>query len=130
MLSTRGRITLHQAPGSWRLDWLQAALEEIVVEGALALAAVQLEAFHADPTDRFIVAAALARGATLLTADRAILAWPGPHPHKSTLTHPLSRLGHGKAPALAGAFLMKSSHQRQRVGPTPCGYRTPPPAIR
>ncbi len=78
MLAARGRIDLHQAPGSWRLDWLQAGLQEIALDGALALAAVQLEAFHADPADRFIVATALARGATLLTADQAILAWPGP----------------------------------------------------
>ena len=46
--------------------------------GANAVAASALEAFHADPADRFIVATALARGATLLTADEAILAWPGP----------------------------------------------------
>ncbi len=78
MLATRGRIDLHQAPDSWRLDWLQAGLQETALDGALALAAVQLDAFHADPADRFIVATALARGATLLTADRAILAWPGP----------------------------------------------------
>lgn len=78
MLATRGRITLHQAPGSWHLEWLQAGLVEIALDGALALAAVELEAFHADSADRFIVATALARGATLLTADRAILEWPGP----------------------------------------------------
>ncbi|MFM7734033.1 MAG: hypothetical protein ACKO6F_11380 [Cyanobium sp.] len=49
MLAARGRVDLHQAPGSWRLDWLQAGLQEIT----------------------------LARGATLLTGDQATLAWPG-----------------------------------------------------
>lgn len=78
MLARRGRISLQQDPSRWRLDWLQAGLQEIALDGALALAAVPLEALHADPADRFIVATAMAHGATLLTADRAILAWPGP----------------------------------------------------
>jgi PIN domain nuclease of toxin-antitoxin system len=78
MLAARGRINLRQTPESWRLDWLRAGLEEIPLDGANAVAASALEAFHADPADRFIVATALARGATLLTADQAILAWPGP----------------------------------------------------
>lgn len=78
MLAARGRIDLHQSPQSWRLDWLKAGLEEIPLDGAHALAASALEAFHADPADRFIVATALARDATLVTADQAILAWPGP----------------------------------------------------
>ena len=78
MLEARGRITLHQSPGSWRLDWLRAGLGEIPLDGALTLAAAELKAFHADPADRFIVATALVRGATLVTADRAILDWPGP----------------------------------------------------
>jgi len=78
MLAARGRIDLRQSPESWRLDWLQAGLEEIPLDGANAVAATTLETFHADPADRFIVATALARGATLLTADQAILDWSGP----------------------------------------------------
>ncbi len=78
MLAARSRIYLHQSPGSWRLDWLRAGLVEIPLDGAPALAAAELEAYHVDPADRFIVATALARGATLVTADRAILDWPGP----------------------------------------------------
>ncbi|MEB3325732.1 MAG: type II toxin-antitoxin system VapC family toxin [Cyanobacteriota bacterium] len=78
MLAARGRINLRQSPESWRLDWLKAGLEEIPLDGANAVAASALEAFHADPADRFIVATALARGATLVTADQAILGWSGP----------------------------------------------------
>lgn len=78
MLAARGRIDLRQSPQSWRLDWLKAGLEEIPLDGANAVAATTLAAFHADPADRFIVATALARGATLVTADQAILAWSGP----------------------------------------------------
>jgi len=38
---------------------------------------VELDAFHADPADRFIAASAIWHRATLLTADQAILNWPG-----------------------------------------------------
>lgn len=78
MLAARGRLALRQTPESWRLEWLAAGLREIPLDGALALSAAQLEEFHADPADRFIVAAALSRGATLVTADRLILGWTGP----------------------------------------------------
>ena len=37
----------------------------------------ELDAFHADPADRFIAARAIWHRATLLTADQAILNWPG-----------------------------------------------------
>lgn len=78
MLAARGRIDLRQSPESWRLDWLRAGLEEMAHDGALAVAATALVDFHADPADRFVVAIALARGATLVTADQAILGWSGP----------------------------------------------------
>lgn len=78
MLTARGRISLGQAPDQWRLDWLREGLREMALDGAIALAATELPDFHPDPADRFIVATALALGATLLTADQAILSWPGP----------------------------------------------------
>ena len=34
MFAARGRINLRQSPESWRLDWLQAELEEIPLDGA------------------------------------------------------------------------------------------------
>ena len=43
----------------------------------IALQAVELDAFHPDPADRFIAASAIWHRATLLTADQAILNWPG-----------------------------------------------------
>ena len=78
MLAARGRIELWQSPESWRLDWLGAGLAEIALDGATAMAASSLVEFHADPADRFIVATALAHGASLVTADQAILGWSGP----------------------------------------------------
>ena len=76
MLAARVRIELRQSAESWRGDWLRAGLEEIALDGSLAVAAAELADFHADPADRFI--AAMAHGATLITADQAILRWPGP----------------------------------------------------
>ena len=78
MLAARGRVELRQSPESWRVDWLRAGLEEIAQDGALALAAAELAEFHPDPADRFIAATAMGRAATLITADQAMLRWPGP----------------------------------------------------
>lgn len=77
MLNRRGRIHLGLPPERWRADWLEAGLLELPLEGGIALQAVELDAFHADPADRFIAASAIWHSATLLTADQAILNWPG-----------------------------------------------------
>jgi PIN domain nuclease of toxin-antitoxin system len=37
---------------------------------------IELSRLHDDPADRFIVATALTHGATLMTADERLLAWP------------------------------------------------------
>jgi PIN domain nuclease of toxin-antitoxin system len=64
MLAARGRIELRQSAASWRVDWRRAGLEEIALDGALAVAAAALAEFHPDPADRFIAATAMARAAT------------------------------------------------------------------
>ena len=43
--------------------------------GDIAIIAVQLDALHGDPADRFIAATAVAHGAALMTADDTLLAW-------------------------------------------------------
>lgn len=78
MLAARGRIDLRQSPESWRGDWLRAGLVEIALDGAVGVAAAELAEFHPDPADRLIAATAMARAATLITADQALLGWPGP----------------------------------------------------
>jgi PIN domain nuclease of toxin-antitoxin system len=81
MLAERGRITLPVTPERWRMDWLDAGLTEIPIDGHVALLACRLDDFHRDPADRFIVATALDQGdAPLLTADRLILDWRGKLP--------------------------------------------------
>ncbi len=61
MLAARGRVELRQSLESWRGDWLRAGLEEIALDGAMALAAT-----------------AMGQAATFITADQAMLRWPGP----------------------------------------------------
>lgn len=60
------------------LEWIQDALDALSVlvaslEPAIAVDAVDLGWDHADPSDRMIVATARRLGASLVTADAAIL---------------------------------------------------------
>lgn len=77
MLAERGCIALPMPVALWREDWINAGLTEIPVDGRIALLATQLENLHRDPADRFIIATAIDRNATLITADSLILDWPG-----------------------------------------------------
>ena len=61
----------------WRLDLLGAGRVEVALDGSIGITAAELEAAHADPADRMIIASALITGAALLTADRSMLDWPG-----------------------------------------------------
>jgi PIN domain nuclease of toxin-antitoxin system len=78
MLALRGRLQLPCEVTVWRRNWLEAGLRELPLDGSIALRAVSLVAFHPDPADRFLVATAQGIGATLVTADQAILGWSGP----------------------------------------------------
>jgi PIN domain nuclease of toxin-antitoxin system len=77
LLLQKRRLRLKLPVTRWRRDLLDQGLVEIPVTGALGIAAASLEDFHRDPADRLIVASAQELGATLLTADEKILAWPG-----------------------------------------------------
>lgn len=83
LLANRGRIVLPVPAEAWRLDLLQAGLCEIAIDGRVALLATRLKGLHRDPADRFIVATCLQLGATLVTADSAILEWPGDLPRQA-----------------------------------------------
>lgn len=63
---------------TWRIELLQAGLQEVPVNGGIALRAGQLAGFHGDPADRIIVATALDNSAAIVTADSRILGWNGP----------------------------------------------------
>ena len=75
MLAQRGRVVLPAAIEAWRADLLQAGVQEIPVNGGIALRATTLQELHRDPADRFIVATALHHHALLVTAESKILDW-------------------------------------------------------
>jgi PIN domain nuclease of toxin-antitoxin system len=77
MLVDRKRIVLPVPVNQWRMDWLQSGLVEIPIDGKIALLSCQLEYFHKDPADRFIVSTAMTQKVPLLTADQKILEWEG-----------------------------------------------------
>jgi PIN domain nuclease of toxin-antitoxin system len=78
MLVSRKRIVLDRAVPRWRLDALRSGIEEVPLDGELAVDSVALLDLHADPADRFIVATALRLRATLVTSDARLLSWKGP----------------------------------------------------
>jgi PIN domain nuclease of toxin-antitoxin system len=77
MLVERGRIKLLQPIHHWYRDILSFGIKEIPLFGDIAIESVLLEGFHSDPADRMIVATAIGKGFTLLTADSKILEWAG-----------------------------------------------------
>jgi PIN domain nuclease of toxin-antitoxin system len=86
LLMARGRFRSSKSVSQLRAELLATGTTELPLTGAIAIAAVQLEHLHADPADRFIAATAIAHGAALMTADRALLRW----------RHPLKRLDASK----------------------------------
>ena len=77
MLVVKGRFTKDIDLKRWRLDLIGSGLVELPLDGGIGITAAQLSDLHGDPADRFILATALANDATLLTADRQLLDWPG-----------------------------------------------------
>ena len=56
---------------------MDLGIEEFPVSGDIGILATELEGMPADSADRIIIATALTRGATLITADANILEWNG-----------------------------------------------------
>jgi PIN domain nuclease of toxin-antitoxin system len=77
MLAAKGRIKISRSLDVWRNELLDAGIVESTLTGTIAIRAAQLQNFHGDPADRFIVGTAIQQGATLVTADRKILSWHG-----------------------------------------------------
>ena len=78
MLIQKGRLDFRLDLDAWHQDLLDQGLVEIAVDGRTAAHAGLLPNMHGDPADRLIVTTALVGGHQLVTADRRILAWPGP----------------------------------------------------
>lgn len=77
MLVAKGRLEAAHAPAYYRQNIRETAIIELPLTGDIAILAAELRLLHGDPADRFIAATALAHGATLMTADRRLLAWDG-----------------------------------------------------
>ena len=77
LLKDKGRIRFPEDVSQWRREQLEQGVAEVAVNGAIAIRAVGLADFLADPADRLIVATAL-EGHRLVTADERILGWTGP----------------------------------------------------
>lgn len=75
LLASKGRIKLHRDV----LEWVRGALGKpgvhlVLLEPEIAVGSNQLPfEMHGDPADRILVATARRLGATLITADRALL---------------------------------------------------------
>ena len=75
MLASKGRVS--DSASQLRTQTLEFGIQELVLDGAIAIASVALKQFHPDPADRILVATALQLGAQLVTADHKILKWRG-----------------------------------------------------
>lgn len=73
-----GRPDFDLDAGVFRRALLESGYEELAITGTHAAAVAALPDLHKDPFDRILVAQAVVEGVTLLTADQAVLAYPGP----------------------------------------------------
>lgn len=73
-----GRADFRADASVFRRALLDNGYQELAISGAHAAAVATLPDLHRDPFDRLLVAQAISEGITLLTADQAVLAYPGP----------------------------------------------------
>ncbi|CAN5442258.1 type II toxin-antitoxin system VapC family toxin [soil metagenome] len=74
-LVERGRIDLDTTVFAFRALALRHGIQEDPVDGEVAISAGELPPKHGDPADRLLVATAMLRGLTLITADQILLSW-------------------------------------------------------
>lgn len=65
-------------PQALREALLDSGYEELPVNSLHALNVAKLPLLHRDPFDRILLAQAVVEGATLLTSDERLAAYPGP----------------------------------------------------
>lgn len=76
--SAIGRPDFDLDAGLFRRALLESGYQELAITGAHAAAVAVLPDLHRDPFDRILIAQAVVEEIALLTADRAVLAYPGP----------------------------------------------------
>ena len=82
LIAKRRFESRHPAPVS-REQSLATGVGEVPLSGDIAILSVELSGLHGDPADRIMVATAMIHGATLVTADRHLLAWQHPLPRRN-----------------------------------------------
>jgi PIN domain nuclease of toxin-antitoxin system len=75
MLVTKRRLVLDTPVSGFRAATLRQGIQELPVDGEIAIAAGELPPSHGDPADRLLVATAIVRGLKLVTADGVLLQW-------------------------------------------------------
>ena len=75
MLVAKRRLRSLDSAADLREQVLNSGINEVPLTGDIAILAGNLDGLHGDPADRFIVATAIARDATLMTADAILLNW-------------------------------------------------------
>jgi PIN domain nuclease of toxin-antitoxin system len=75
MLVAKNRLGLDSPVTGFRAATLRQGIQEMPIDGEIAIAAAELPATHSDPADRMLVATAMVRGLTLITADDVLLSW-------------------------------------------------------
>ena len=78
MMASKGRIQMKMGSEQWlRYATEKTGIQILELTPSIAIESCQLPgSFHADPADRIIVATARINGATLITKDKKILAYP------------------------------------------------------
>jgi len=84
MLVGKGRLGIATSPAQHRARILDAGAREIAITGDIAILAATLD-MHGDPADRLIAATAITHGATLMTADKALLRWRHKLPRQNAM---------------------------------------------
>lgn len=78
VLVAKKRIALNKPADQWRMAALGFGIEEVPVDGQLAIDSVALMGLHGDPMDRIIAATAIKLSVPLVTSDARLLSWNGP----------------------------------------------------
>jgi PIN domain nuclease of toxin-antitoxin system len=73
-----GRADFNLDAAVFRRALLDSGYLEVPITGAHAAAVGRLPDLHRDLFDRILIAQAIVEGVTLLTADQAVLSYPGP----------------------------------------------------
>lgn len=74
-LVVKGRLELDTTVAAFRDLAIRNGVREQVLDGDIATLAGELPDAHGDPADRMLVATAIVRGLTLVTADAVLLDW-------------------------------------------------------